>query len=141
MWKPLLRRFRKFIQESLSQERLNGKIFDYSIKSRAEVYCRALNLPEHLLRCERTLYAVFALVESSAVVSKRQIRPEFRTIFGKHFDYVSSYFVRIFVENSVMQRLQFFSDPLIHLLWTKFRLRGELIFSEVFAQLSESTGL
>lgn len=57
--------------------------------------------------------AVFSLVESSTVVTKRHIKPQFKDHFGKDYDYISSFFVRIFVENSVTQRLKFFNDSLI----------------------------
>ena len=68
----------------------------------------------------------------------RQIRPEFRTRFAKHLDYIECYFARIFVENSAVSRLKFFSDPLVQFLWTKFRLSGAKIFSAVLEQIKAS---
>ena len=83
--------------------------------------------------------AIFCLVESATVVTKRQIKPEFKKMMGSHYDYVSSLFVNIYVENSVSQRLKFFSDPLVQFLWSKFRSQGREIFNQVFKNLNDDT--
>ena len=45
LWKPLLRRFRKYIQDQVSSQRMHAKIFDQTIQEWAIAYAEALNLP------------------------------------------------------------------------------------------------
>ena len=135
LWKPLLRRFRKFIQDAVGSQMMQGKMFDHSIEQRSQAYCRALQVPDQFKTSQKSQLAIFSLVESSTVISKRQIKPEFKARFAAHLEYIERNFVRIFVENSVMMRLRFFSDPLVQFLWTKFRTSGGRIFEQIMNQL------
>ena len=83
---------------------------------------------------KRYLLAIYAIVESSVIVSKRRVKNEYKLKFGEDNDYVQQFFIRIFIENNVLQRLKFFCDPLVQFLWTKFRTEGAEIFNSLFKE-------
>ena len=63
------------------------------------------------------------IFSSHRITRQKRLIPEAKALMGEyHKDILASYY-EIFNENSKSQRIDFFSDPLVQFLWSKFSVK------------------
>ena len=80
-----------------------------------------LGVPEELLQEERTLLALYMIVQSSKITRERNITKKFQEKLGPYANALTQNYFKIYFENSSKKRLVFFCEPLIQFLWNIFR--------------------
>lgn len=101
------------------QELAKKVTFD-TVMSKALTFFDALSLSKDIARNERNSLAVFLLVQSQKVTRQRGLLPNYKAVMRKYLNEIQINFFQIFNENSKQSRCNFFKDPLIQILWTRF---------------------
>jgi hypothetical protein len=122
VWKPLLRMFRRYLKkDALMLESYDG-IRSESIRDQGRLFCKALGLSEELTGSLRNQLAVLLMISSHRVVWRKTLIFECKLLMQPYISDIWPIFFKIFSETSHKLRLRFFADPLIHVLWNKFRV-------------------
>ena len=138
IWKPLFRRFRKFIKEIVNRNIDTISIEDKSVPERGQIYSEILNIPSELVAHEKNLYSLVLIIESRRMTQKRNIMPIYRDSLQPYFDAIRYVFFDFFYENSKTSRKRFFENHLIQFMWMYFIKESRNTFTTYFAQLKKS---
>ena len=112
-WKPLIRLFRRYLKNDALSKATCDRIQDAPIGKQGQLLCEALEVPRELARKPRTQLAVLMMVKSHRIICKKQLTPGVKRVMGRHATDIWDNYYEIFNENSLVQRRQFFSDPLV----------------------------
>ena len=93
-----------------------------SIRDQGRLFCKALGLSEELTGSLRNQLAVLLMISSHRVVWRKTLIFECKLLMQPYISDIWPIFFKIFSETSHKLRLRFFADPLIHVLWNKFRV-------------------
>ena len=125
LWKPILRGFRIFIRTSLKEYLDVNKIFDGSgdlsrhAQESCKRYIKSIGAPEHIQNNKLNYYALtIAMVHSSSAGLKKFFIciPKLQNQLSR----LTPLFSKIFRENSIKLRKEFFANELVRYLWTRY---------------------
>lgn len=117
LWKPLFRKFRRFIKEYISQQVNLLDMEELSYEERAKVYCHILKVPSSLKSIPKTKHALVLIIESHRVTKRRKLIKFYEEIMGNDLNELKQKFLDFFFENSRQRRIEYFMDPLVRHLW------------------------
>lgn len=121
LWKPLIRMFRRFLKkDALTLDTYEG-IRAECLTKQGLLFCRALGIPDELGMEPRNQMAVLLMVSSHRIVWRKSLIPICKEMMQPFIKEIWPLFFKIFNETSHKYRLLFFSEPIIHVLWNKFR--------------------
>lgn len=122
LWKPLMRMFRRYLKkDALSLEIYEG-IRDKNFNMQGLLFCNALDVPSELSAKERNQMAVLLMVSSHRIVWQKKLIPIVSEMMAPYKKEIWLLFFRMFNETSHKKRKLFFSEPIIKVLWEKFRM-------------------
>ena len=121
LWKPLLRLFRRYLKNEALSSQTYKEIKAKPIVQQGELLTHALEVPEGLAEQTRTHLVILLLIYSHRVMVKKQLIPECQQIMRPFMNQLWPRFFEIFKDNNSNQRIGFFTEPLIHFLWNRFR--------------------
>lgn len=132
LWKPLFRRFRKFLKEFINMQTEPKLFSEKSVKKRGAIYGQLLNISPDVLATEKHLFALVLLIESRRMTCKRDILPAYKTMLQPHLMSIRHTYFDIFNENTISSREQFFKDRLLQQLWKFFSANCDHTLSGYF---------
>lgn len=121
LWKPLFRKFRRFIKEYISQQVNLLDMEELSYEARAKIYCHILKVPPSLKCIPKTKHALVLIIESHRVTKRRKLIKFYEEIMGSDLTELKQKFLDFFFENSRQRRIEYFMDPLVRHLWKLFK--------------------
>ena len=115
MWKPLIRMFRRFLKKRALPKAVLKVVKETKLVDRATVISQALDLPEELLGQSHTKLACLIMLNSHRLVHDRKMKTQCRRLFPNfnQADEMWARYFSIFLDNNSLERVTFFSDPLI----------------------------
>lgn len=78
-------------------------------------------MPEELSASVRNQCALLLMVSSHRITWRKTLIPAAHDLMQPYYNEIWPLFFRIFNETSHKQRQEFFSDPLVQVLWDNFR--------------------
>ena len=121
LWKPLLRMFRRFLKKDALSLDSYQTIRDESFTRQGYLFCKALGVSDLLAGQVRNQCAVLLMISSHRIIWRKQLIPICQEMMAPYLTDIWPLFFRSFNETSHRQRLAFFSEPIIHALWDRFR--------------------
>ena len=73
IWKPLFRKFRRFIKDYISSQVILRDIEELPFEQRGKIYAELLNLNHDLKKHQRNLNALILIIESQRVTKRRKL--------------------------------------------------------------------
>ena len=73
MWKPIFRRFRKYIKEIVSRQIDTIMIEDQTASQRGKIYGKILRVPDNLLNQIQHRFSLVLMIESRRMTQKRNL--------------------------------------------------------------------
>jgi len=120
MWRPLIRMFRRWMKKDALSIDLYEGIRLESTSRQGLLFCQALGLPEELSRLPRVQMAILLMVSSHRIVRRKRLNAEVLEIMRPFYNEIWPIYYKIFNETSNKQRLRFFNEVPIKMLWSKF---------------------
>ena len=125
LWKPLLRGFRIYLRRTLQTFLDINQIYDGSgdLSAKAQDACKkfikSIGAPAHVQNDKRSYYGLtIALVPSSASNLNKFFTCT--PMLQKEIPRLKPLFSKIFRENSIKLRIDFFSNELIRCIWARY---------------------
>ena len=115
MWKPLIRMFRRFLKKRAIPKATLKRVKETKLSERATIIEQALGLPEELVGQRYTKLACLIMINSHRLVHDRKMKTQCRRLFPNfnQADEMWARYFSIFLDNNSLERVTFFSDPLI----------------------------
>ena len=73
LWKPLFRKFRRFVQDTVYKQVHSHEIDNYPMEFRQKLYTRLLDVPQELGSQTRNQFALVLLIETKKITKNRGI--------------------------------------------------------------------
>ena len=120
LWKPLVRRFRRYLKKEALPWETYQRIFSKPVIKWGPHFCKAFDVPDPLRSDPRTQNAILMLVASHRIIRRKHLIFECRLFMAPFIDDIWPNFFLVFNDSNQRYRLKFFSEPLVHFLWAKF---------------------
>ena len=112
--------FRRYLKkEALSIEIYEG-IREENYMRQGLLFCQALGLSDQLAEDKRNQLAVLLMISSHRIVWRKRLIPACSGLVGPYFNEIWTIYYKIFNETSNRQRMKFFQELPIKILWAKF---------------------
>ena len=132
LYKPLLRKFRAFLRKVFDCLGLSKGCNQWApgrLMRQVQIYAGKIKLPPEL--CTVETYAKLAVMLFPAIV-KRNHTPNRVVDVENLFHIIRGTCYDIFRENNIQKRLQFFSSPLIKVLWSfMIKIKPEIVINHL----------
>ena len=120
VWRPLIRLFRRWLKkDALSIETYEG-IREESITRQGYLFCKALGLSEEISSQRRSQMAMLLMISSHRIIRRKRLNPMVQEMMEPFSNELWPVYYKIFNETSNKQRVRFFNEALVQLLWGKF---------------------
>ena len=129
VWRRLLRMFRQFLKKDALTMEAYATIRKEPITQQGLLFCQALEVPESISQFQRNQCAMLLMVSSHRIIWRKRLIQSCVALMRPHQKDIWPIYLRIFNEASHKQRVQFFEEPLIQVLWNQFRTRGAEAFT------------
>ena len=139
LWKPLIRRFRRYLKKEALSMDAYMRIFSKPMATWGKLLCEALVVPDNLADEPKIQATILLLMASHRIVRQKCIVPECRPLMEPYINDLWPKFFQVFNNSNQKYRLKFFSDPLVHFLWTRFVSEQPQVVQE-YVQIASQTG-
>ena len=120
VWRPLIRLFRRWLKkDALSIETYEG-IREECITRQGYMFCKALGLSEEISTQPRCQMAILLMVSSHRIIRRKRLNPLVQEMMEPFANELWPVYYKIFNETSNKQRVRFFNETLVQVLWGKF---------------------
>ena len=121
LWKPIIRKFRKFVKLRVMHTLRYDVDENQSITVLGRQFGEILGVSKELLDQEPVCMALYVLIHSQSLTHVRDIPDDLKEKLGSHCKKIKQNYFTIFFENSRAKRVVFFAQPLIQELWNIYR--------------------
>lgn len=120
VWRPLIRLFRRWLKkDALSIETYEG-IREECITRQGFLFCKALGLSDELCSQRRSQMAMLLMISSHRIIRRKRLNPTVMELMQPYCNELWPVYYKIFNETSNKQRVRFFNEVLVQVLWGKF---------------------
>ena len=130
LWKPLIRRFRRYIKKEALPTETYAKIFSKPVTKWASHFCKAFQVPDELASDTRVQNAILLLVASHRITRRKTLIFECKLLMAQHIDDLWPRYFQVFNDSNQRYRLSFYTEPLVQFLWGKFIVEKPHIVAE-----------
>ena len=139
LWKPLIRRFRRYLKKEVLSMDAYMRIFSKPMATWGQLLCEALVVPDNLADEPKIQATILLLMASHRIVRQKCIVPECRPLMQPYINDLWPKFFQVFNNSNQKYRLKFFSDPLVHFLWARFINEQPQVVQE-YVQIASQNG-
>ena len=100
MWKPLIRRFRRYLKHEALPRPTYETLRSKPMARQGAIICKAVGMPRELAEEPKAPLAMLMLVSSHCIIRRKQLGPEAKRVMGEHAAAIWRDYYEIFNENS-----------------------------------------
>ena len=117
----MIRAFRRYLKKECLDESTMNHIKRLPLQNQGQALGKALDLPDEIVNEPKYRCALVLIFFSYRYTRRRTLIQQLRDLAGRHENELMRKFYFVFNENKNQIRVDFFKDPMVQLLWSKFR--------------------